>query len=310
MTPRRILVAAALVVALAAGAILVVTYREANDLVGNSPAERAAFLRDRPELAEEAMLAGHPIRGLREVTLVTEDGVRLAGRYAPGEDGRTVVLVHGYTDPATEMVPIASMLAEHGIGVFLVHLRAHGDSEGELITFGKHELADLRAAMDWVVAQPEVDPERIAMIGNSMGAALAILYAPGDPRVRGVIAHSPYASIDDTIEVSVKKFTGLPSFPFAPLIVFFIERKLDLDIDTVAPIAVIDRISPRPVLVMASGADTYTNPEGGRKLYEAAREPKELWYDSRTEHVEFQQDHPREFERRVLQFLGHAFGPP
>jgi hypothetical protein len=54
---------------------------------------------------------------------------------------------------------------------------------------------------------------------------------------------------------------------------------------------------------MMGGRDTWVNPDGGRRLYLAAGEPRELWFDPELEHLEFSEKRADEFEQRVVAFF-------
>ncbi len=70
-----------------------------------------------------------------------------------------------------------------------------------------------------------------------------------------------------------------------------------------APINHIAEISPRPVFLMQGGSDTTIPTDSGQRLYDAAREPKELWFDPELGHVQFDAKRPEEYERRVIEFF-------
>jgi len=147
------------------------------------------------------------------------------------------------------MLPIAAMLIRHGYGVIIPDFRGHGESEGERITFGHDEVRDVEAAYQYLLTRSEVDPERIGLLGNSMGSATALLYAAENPAVKAVVAQSPYATLEDMVQANVRRL-GFPTFPLAPTMLFFIERKFGFPVDTIAPIRHIAQISPRPVLIL------------------------------------------------------------
>ena len=71
-----------------------------------------------------------------DVTLTAADGVKLSGWYIPGTRSEAVVVVHGLFAHKQYQLPIGSMLARYGYHVLLIDLRAHGESEGDKITFG------------------------------------------------------------------------------------------------------------------------------------------------------------------------------
>ncbi len=136
-----------------------------------------------------------------------------------------------------------------------------------------------------------------------MGASIVLLYTAQNPEIKAVVADSAFSSMRDTVETSIAFFTGLPPFPFAPMIVFFAERETGYSIDEVAAVDHIGTISPRPVFLMQGGADTIISTDSGQRLYDAAGEPKELWFDPDLEHVQFVTEYPSEFEQRVVEFF-------
>ena len=248
-------------------------------------------------------LAQSTLTGYQQITLTTQDGVKLSAWYLPSQNGAAIILLHGYKADHAQMFPVAAMLVRYGYGVILPDLRGHGQSEGEEITFGYNERRDVQAVYQHLITQPKVDAERIGVLGNSMGSAIAILYAAENPGIKAVVAQSPYTSLDDMVATNIKRLVNLPPFPLAPMILFFAERKAGFQAEALAPLRHIRQISPRPVLIMTGGKDTWANPEGGRQLYAAAGEPRELWFDPELSHLEFQEKRADEFEQRVVAFF-------
>jgi len=108
-------------------------------------------------------------------------------------------MLHGFTgqrmEPHRLFVLFSRLLAEHGIASLRFDFRGSGESEGSFdeMTVSR-ELEDVRAAHDFLKAQPQIDPARIGLLGLSMGgmvAALSVglgfgslaLWAPAHPRV-------------------------------------------------------------------------------------------------------------------------------
>jgi dienelactone hydrolase len=210
------------------------------------------------------------------------------------------------------MIPMAAMFIRHGYGAILPTLRAHNESDGEMISFGYHELKDLDAAYRYLLERPEVNPQRIGAIGTSMGAALVILYAAHNPDIKAVAAESPYHSID---RKSIATLSGLP-WPVPALIIRNIKARLGVDPETLAPVNHIGRISPRPVFIMMGGSDPMVDPAGGQALYDAAGEPREYWYEEHLDHLGFSQlvnmliaepdtAQAAEFEARLNAYFDH-----
>lgn len=239
----------------------------------------------------------------QDVVVTTADGLQLVAWYVPTHNGAAIMAQHGYKGDRRGLLEEAEMLASHGYGVLLTTVRAHDRSEGEVISFGYLEMQDLEAWYQYLVARPEVDPQRIGILGNSLGGSLVIQYAAQNPEIRAVVAHSAFSSLDDTVATSVEAFTGLPPFPFAPAIVFWAEQAVGFDSAGISAKSWIGEISPRPVLLLHGGADTVISAESGELLYQAAGEPKEFWFEPELGHTDFDTDMPAEFERRVVGFF-------
>jgi len=239
----------------------------------------------------------------REVAFTTVDGLTLRGWYLPSNSGAAILVGHGIGG-ARSLEP-ARLLNRHGYGVLTFDWRAHGESDGDLCTFGYHEVRDVSAALAWLQAQPDVDPERIGILGESMGAVAAIRAAAQLPQIKAVVAANPYADPEEAI-YNIWRGTGLPAFPFVPLQIALGELQTGLDLADLQPLDDVSTISPRPILILAGGQDPITGPEAGVRIYAAAGEPKELWYEPEVGHQSFLPIYPEEYERRVVGFFDAA----
>ena len=238
-----------------------------------------------------------------DVTVQSSDGLKLVGWYVPSKNGAVIIMQHGYKSTRKELLNEAAMMYKHGYGVLLTTVRAHDYSEGELITFGKNEVNDMDAWYHYLFIHPNIDLNRIGILGNSYGGMLAIQYASQNENIKAVVANCAFSSLNDTVETSVTYFTNLPAFPFAPLIVFWAERETGFKTDDIDATQWIAKISPRPVFLMQGGKDVVISPNSGQKLYDAAGEPKELWFDPELGHVEFDTERAAEYEQRVVEFF-------
>ena len=243
-----------------------------------------------------------PQSDYQNVHFTTSDGLVLKGWYVPPRNGALVIFVDGLNGNRTELLDEADFITAAGYGAFLFDLRNHGESEGNVTTLGLYEVRDVQAAVAFVrqTAGPNLP---VALFGHSMGAATVLLAAVKLPEVRAVIAESAYSSVEDNIAEGVRGLTGLPPFPFAPLIVFFGEREAGVDIRSVRPLDVVGQISPRPLLLIHGELDSLILVENSRRLYAAAREPKELYILPNAGHGGFLQAAPQEYPRRILVFL-------
>jgi len=238
-----------------------------------------------------------------DVLVQSADGNSLYGWYIPSRNGAAVVLQHGYKSDRSELLEEAEMLARHGYGVLLSSVRAHDLNSGELISFGLHEMPDLDAWFNFLAQQDDINPQRIGLLGNSMGGTIAVQYAAGHEQVRALVLHSAFSSMRDTIDTSIRYYTGLPAFPFASLIRFWAEREVKGSIDDIDATRWIGQLDSRPVLILHSTSDIVISEQSGDLLYASARQPKEIWLTDGVDHASFDTQRSLDFESRVLEFF-------
>ena len=238
-----------------------------------------------------------------DVTVTNPDGMTLAGWFIPPQNGAVIIMQHGYKSTRDELLNEAQMMQAHGYGVLVTSVRAHDQSEGELITLGYYEMQDMEAWYQYLISRDDIDPDKIGIIGNSYGGMLSIQYAAQNENIKAVVANCAFSSMSDTVSTSVRHFTGLPDFPFVPLIVFWAENMTGIQMEEIDTTQWIPDISPRPVFLMQGGKDTVISPESGQILYDAANEPKELWFDPELGHVGFDKERAEEYEARVSAFF-------
>ncbi len=214
---------------------------------------------------------------LESVHFQSRDGLRLARWFIPGTNGATVILAHGRGSDHSYMLTDANYLYQDGFSVLLFYFRYRGKSEGDAQTLGAKEAWDIESAMEYLKTRPGVNPDRIGVQGNSMGAAAAILAVAETPEIKGLIAEIPFSSINGILNHTFEKEFGLPSFPFALVTKWISEFRLGIDLDSVSPVEVIGKISPRSVFLIDDNEDDMFPSNSVEVLYKAAKEPKLLW---------------------------------
>ena len=231
----------------------------------------------------------------------TSDGLILRGWFAPGNNGGTVIFTHGGGANRMQFYPEARALHRHGFGFLLYDSRGSGESDGDLHTRGDREQRDVEAAMDYVSSRADVDHNRIALVGFSIGASSVALAAVDDSRARAVVLCAIWTSLEDEMKTNVGKYGPLS---WGPTLLAL--RRYGVDIDNVRPIDRIAAIAPRPLLFVSGTRDGDTPLAITERVFAAAREPKDLWIVQDAGHGEYLAAAPTEYESRLVGFLDRA----
>jgi fermentation-respiration switch protein FrsA (DUF1100 family) len=207
-----------------------------------------------------------------EVDFKTEDGLLLRGWWLPRpQPKRTVIALHGHRGARHHCVGIGAALWRSGANVLLFDHRGRGFSEGDTMSLGYFEILDALAAVRHALSRSPDVP--LGLIGYSMGAAVAVMAAARDERVGAVVADSSFASERDLVRFLLRRQLG----PLQPLVVALTEQLLPYDPAKVEPLREVARIAPRACLFIHGLLDETCDPKDSVRLYETAREPKELW---------------------------------
>ena len=221
------------------------------------------------------------------LTVHTADGVRIDAGHLPGTDDLCFVLAHGFTcswrKPA--LLRIADVLNRQG-GVIGLDFRGHGRSGGHS-TVGDREVLDIDAV---VAAARQRGYERIVVAGFSMGGAVAIRHAALHGGIDAVISVSAPARWYYRDTVPMRRVHWAIERPAGRLAVRLARRTRvsprGWDPVPEAPHEVAGRIAPVPLLIVHGDADAFFPLEHGRQLYEAAKDPRELWVEPGFGHAE------------------------
>lgn len=239
-----------------------------------------------------------------EVTLTTSDGLNLAAWYVPNASGRgTVIYAHGHTNHRGQMLEQAAFLHENGYSGLLFDFRRHGDSEGDLTTFGYYEWRDAQAALRHVVDERgEEGP--VILWGVSMGAATALLTATEEPEYDAVIAESSYYAASETLRSDLSRIFGLPTIPFGFLTGTITELRVGIKIDSLDLGRAVAGLGETAVLLVGGSADRRMPLSNNERLFEripGAR--KEIYVAEGATHGDIWEMDREAYAEKVLAFL-------
>jgi pimeloyl-ACP methyl ester carboxylesterase len=203
------------------------------------------------------------------VSFVTRDGLTLRGWFVPPHPdahGATVVCAHGTGANRGHLLPQAKILTQAGYGVLLFDFRHHGQSDGRVSSFGIFEVHDLEASFDYLHSRPDVNPDRIAVIGHSMGGATALRAAARGLDAQALVVISAVSSLQENLAHGIQKLTRLPAFPLAPLVLKICEWHVKGRVSQMSPINDLEHLGERPLLLVYGERDALVPAENGQRL--------------------------------------------
>ncbi len=201
-------------------------------------------------------ISATPWMGLIEVT--TEDHLTLTGWwiYPLSKDKPTILMFHGNAQNIEVRAPKVRSLIQQGYGVLLAEYRGYGGNPGKPSEEGFYK--DGRAYMEGLTEKLSIPSENIILYGESLGSGIAVQLAT-EYNVRGIVLEVPFSSI---LAVARLKFFFVPFKNFLLKDQYLNSKKIkNINI---------------PVFIGVGGKDVVVPNWFGKKLYEAANEPKKL----------------------------------
>jgi poly(3-hydroxybutyrate) depolymerase len=200
------------------------------------------------------------------------------------------------------------MLVRHGYGVLLLDRRGEGRSEGDYNARGWGGEPDLRAALDYLAARPDVRGGRIGGLGLSVGGEMLLQTAAHDPRLRAVVSEG--AGLRSAAEQ--KHMPGAPAEPLRWIAPITAETAAGVVLSNHLPppdlVDLMPRIAPRAVLLIRGLKGNPDEPLN--RAYRAAGGPTtELWEIAGAGHTAGLSTARAEYERRVVGFFDRALAP-
>lgn len=245
-------------------------------------------------------------RALRDTTIAAPDGTRLHAWYvrSPRSDGRTAVLLHGYSCCAPVMMHLGRMYErELGYNILLPDLRHAGRSGGSYVGMGWPDRLD---ALEWVKLSPQLfgRETRVVVHGVSMGAATAMMASgePAPPTLRAYVEDCGYTSVDAQFRKEIGSQFGLPAWPLVPAASLLCRLRHGWSFTEASALRAVSRCR-LPMLFIHGSADDYVPTDMVRPLYNAKPQPKALWVAPGAGHAKSYTTHPEEYTRRVAAFL-------
>ena len=191
-----------------------------------------------------------------DVAFLTADGNILSGWFIPAEEQKGVILFcHGNAGNISHRLDSIILFHHLRLSTFIFDYRGYGKSQGKITEVGTY--TDAEAAWRYLVKMKELAPNEIIIFGRSLGGAVASMLAKNH-KSKGLILESTFTSIPD---VAADIYPFLPIRNFTRFTYPTIENMKDVKC---------------PVLIVHSRDDDIIPFTHGRRIFEAANEPKEF----------------------------------
>jgi uncharacterized protein len=243
---------------------------------------------------------------LGDVAIAAADGVVLKAWYiVPAKpNGSTVILFHGVTDTRVGVAGFGELFLASGYTILLPDARNHGESGGDLATYGVREAADAHAWVDWI--NERTPTGCVYGFGESMGASILLQSLRYENRFCAVIAESPFADFREAAydRAGGKLHTGpwLGKTLLRPAIeigILYARWHYGVDFNQASPRAAVAN-SAVPVLLIHGQGDVNIYPRNSEAIFAARNGGLELWRVPAAAHCGAWAADPKVFEQRVL----------
>lgn len=238
------------------------------------------------------------------VQIPAADGETLAGWYAPpvNASGAVILVLHGSRSDRTASLAHARILYDAGYGVLVYDQRASGESTGNRQSIGLYDQHDLTPIINWLVARPEVDENRIGGVGLSLGAHILVMAAPHEGRLKAI--WSDGLGINGAEDIPAYDTVGEAFITFINGQAFWLGG-LYLGEHPVPFKQLIPQIAPRHLMLVAGGLDPY-EADFNRGYEPYLGENGNLWVIEEAWHVGGLGAIPEEYSERMLTFFDKA----
>lgn len=234
--------------------------------------------------------------GASEVSFESSDGLELAGLWTPAVSNKdspklrwgrqTLIICPGSRGGRTAYLTLARVFLDHGYNVLTYDSRGHGDSDGQIESFGDLEQRDVLGAVKWVKSNHAEAAGRIVAIGIDTGGA-ALLAAADDPSPRGraidaVAVFGCYDRFDKLVASTT--FPPVLQWLIGPIGVPLACIQTGVDLRDFSPVRAAIDIAPRPILFVHGEHDAVISFDLGENLFESASAPKShIWLRDLTD---------------------------
>jgi len=233
-----------------------------------------------------------------ELWLTSDFGYKLYGRFYKAQSNKYVLLLHGHNAASSGMVRFMKLFYDRGYNVLIPDHRYSARSGGKCITYGHKEKLDAVKFLDYIKS---LDKEAsIGIMGESMGAATAIMLAAIRTDLAFCIEYCGYANIDGIMKNTIAALAP-------PLIIFYPMAKLlyrlicGISLAGITPAEDAKKIAC-PVLILHSKADSLVPYSNHKLILDNLKDGTLISFDD-AQHGLSLNTYPQAFANAVNSFL-------
>ena len=238
-----------------------------------------------------------------DVEFRSGDELTLRGWYIPRPDSnRTVIICSGANGSMDADLAAAPWLHASGLNVLLFDWRGHGRSEGQIVTLGLNERYDLLAAVEFAKSK---GAQRIGVLGFSMGGTVALSTAGACLDIDAVAVDSAFVHTTSAVAGAMQErhVPEQAAYLLARLFLLTASLRYGFNLFAIEPLKAIERIAPRPVLMMYGERDLCVPASEVKLLYQRAGEPRQLWQVPEAAHRNLQLYRAEEYRQKIVEFF-------
>lgn len=254
----------------------------------------AAVLTYRPKAAEDQTPKTLFNWSFEHVTFPATDGMRIAGWWIPAREGtssQTVIFCPGQGGGKATQLFLTSRLVPDGYNVLAFDFRAHGESAGQITSYGDLERRDVLGAVRWLRTNHPSACGKVVGLGVSTGGA-ALIAAAADPgpdgqNIDAIAVYGSFDRLDAVVESITDQYLPPPlSWLIQHIGLPLASAQTGADLQTFAPANAVKALWPRPILVIHGLDDQVIPFERGEALFDAALQPRHNDWVERGGHME------------------------
>ena len=300
-------------------AFVAVVYLTFSLFLGIFLMEGALHLRRIPVHGQEAFarsIVALSANGLQDASVTATDSTKLNAWYVQPDqwNGDSIILLHGVGDNREGMTSYALMFLAAGYAVLMPDARGHGESGGDLSTYGLLESGDVRDWSGWLAGRKAAlkrpNPNScLYLFGESMGAAIALQASAVTPHLCAVAAEDSFASFREIGYVRVAQrlgssieFSHVAAWPTVNFAFLYAQLRDGLDFNRVSPEQDLAQ-SRIPSLLIAGADDTNIPAWNSQRIANRAGSVAQLWLVPGAGHTLAAQVNPVAFRSRVLDWF-------